>query len=69
MCRRIDPAFLARERVRLGEQVFSQEYQARFVAAPGGLFDPSALDDIFGATPRPAPLEWLPQAEQRAREW
>jgi hypothetical protein len=68
-CKRIDPAFLARERVRLGPQVWEQEYNGRFVAAPGGLFDPAALDDIFGQAPRPAPLEWLPQAEQRAREW
>jgi len=68
-CSRIDPAFLARERVRLGEQVFSQEYQARFVAAPGGLFDPAALDDIFGQALKPAPLEWLPAPEARAREW
>jgi hypothetical protein len=68
-CKRIDPAFLARERVRLGPQVWEQEYNGRFVAAPGGIFDPSALDDIFGATPHPAPLEWLPQAEARAREW
>lgn len=68
-CSRIDPAFLARERIRLGEQVFSQEYQARFVAAPGGLFDPAALDDIFGQALKPAPLEWLPAPEARAREW
>jgi len=68
-CQRIDPAFLARERVRLGPQVWSQEYAGKFVASPGGIFDPSALDDIFGTPPRPAPLEWLPQAEQRAREW
>ena len=68
-CKRIDPAFLARERVRLGPQVWSQEYDGKFVASPGGLFDPSALDDIFGGPSRPAPLEWLPQAEQRAREW
>jgi hypothetical protein len=68
-CSRIDPAFLAREKLRLGEQIFSQEYACRFVTAPGGIFDPGALDDIFGAPPRPAPLEWLPPAEQRAREW
>lgn len=68
-CSRIDPAFLARERVRLGEQIAAQEYGCRFVVAPGGIFDPSALDDIFGAPPQPAPLEWLPQGEQRAREW
>jgi len=68
-CKRIDPAFLARERVRLGPQVWEQEYNGRFVAAPGGLFDPTALDDIFGQPSQPAPLEWLPQPEQRAREW
>jgi hypothetical protein len=68
-CSRIAPSFLARERVRLGDMIFSQEYACRFVTAPGGIFDPSALDDIFGGPPRPASLEWLPQAEQRAREW
>jgi hypothetical protein len=68
-CQRIDPAFLAREKVRLGEMIWRQEYAGAFVAAPGGIFDPSALDDIFGQVPQPAPLEWLPQAEQRAREW
>jgi hypothetical protein len=68
-CPRIKPEFLARERLRLGDAIFSQEYSGAFVAAPGGIFDPGALDDIFGAPPRPAPLEWLPQAETRAREW
>jgi hypothetical protein len=68
-CPRISPEFLARERLRLGDAIFSQEYLGAFIAAPGGIFDPVALDDIFGGPPRPAPLEWLPQGEQRAREW
>ena len=68
-CSRISPAFLARERLRLGEAIFGQEYLCRFVAAPGGIFDPQALDDIFGQVLRPAPPQWLPPGEQGAREW
>jgi len=68
-CSRIAPAFLARERIRLGEQIAAQEYGCRFVASPGGLFDPSALEDIFGTAPKPASLEWLPPADAVAREW
>lgn len=62
-CPRILPAFLERERVRLGELLFRQEYQGEFIASAGGLFDPAALDDVFGAPPQPALENWMPSGE------
>ena len=45
---RIAPAFLARERVRLGETLFEQEYECNFVAAPGSVFSADVLAAMFG---------------------
>jgi hypothetical protein len=68
-CPRISPSFLARERVRLGRTLYAQEYEAEFVASAGGLFDPSALDDVFGRIAQPALEAWLPEGNGHARAW
>jgi hypothetical protein len=47
-CPRILPAFLRRERVRLGEALFEQEYQCKFVAASGSVFSADVLAAMFG---------------------
>jgi hypothetical protein len=47
-CPRIAPGFLARERVRLGEALFEQEYQCKFVAASGSVFSADVLAAMFG---------------------
>ena len=47
-CSRIAPAFLARERIRLGEALFEQEYECEFVAAPGSVFSADVLAAMFG---------------------
>jgi hypothetical protein len=50
--------------------MFSQEYLCEFLAAPGSLFDPLALDDLFSGTPQQADVNWLPPiANGHAREW
>jgi hypothetical protein len=68
-CPRISPAFLARERLRLGATLYAQEYLAEFVASAGGLFDPAALDDVFGRAAQPALEQWLPEGNGHARAW
>jgi hypothetical protein len=67
-CSRILPTFLARERERLGP-LFAQEYECEFLVAPGGVFDPGALADVFGAPLQPAPDDWLPHGNGHARQW
>ena len=47
-CPRIAPAFLARERIRLGEALFEQEYHCEFIAAPGSVFSADVLAAMFG---------------------
>jgi hypothetical protein len=47
-CPRIASAFLARERIRLGEALFEQEYECKFVAAPGSVFSADVLAAMFG---------------------
>lgn len=68
-CPRISPAFLARERIRLGATLYSQEYNAEFVASAGGLFDPEALNDVFGRSPQQATIQWLPEGNGHGRAW
>ena len=56
-CPRISPAWLARERERIGRYWYEQEYQCRFVDAEGSLYRSAdiaaAVDDslppLFGA--------------------
>jgi hypothetical protein len=67
-CSRISPDFLERERGRLGP-LFAQEYECQFLATPGGVFDPLAIDDLFSGTPQPAEMDWIPKANGHAREW
>ena len=43
-CSRISERFLERERRRLGAILFSQEYECKFIAAPGALFNADDLD-------------------------
>jgi hypothetical protein len=69
-CPRIKPDFLARERVRLGP-LYRQEYECEFLTAPGGLFDPDKLDEIF-RDPRQLAEdnEWLPKTSgETTRAW
>jgi hypothetical protein len=58
-CARISPAFLARERLRLGDALFRQEYECAFIAAPGSVFSADVLAAMFegcdAASGRPAP--------------
>ena len=68
-CPRISPAFLEREKVRLGPAMWSQEYMCQFVASVGGIFDPLALDDAFGTVPNVALEQWLPEGNGHARAW
>lgn len=67
-CSRISATFLARERQRLGP-LYAQEYECQFLAAPGGLFDPEALADVFGQPLLRAPDDWLPHTNGHARAW
>lgn len=70
-CPRISAAFLDRERARLGPLLFGQEYECKFVASVGGVFDPAALDDAFAGPALPAESCWLPELEDdtAARAW
>jgi hypothetical protein len=43
-CERIGAAFLARERISKGENVFRQEYLCEFLAGPGQMFTAEMLD-------------------------
>jgi hypothetical protein len=69
-CSRIKPAFLARERIRLGP-LYRQEFECEFLTAPGGLFDPDRLDEIFRDPGELVDLSgWLPPAAmQAAQAW
>jgi hypothetical protein len=56
-CPRISPAFLAKERQRLGELLYSQEYECRFVTGGTGYFSGADLEKLFGDLREPdAPL-------------
>jgi hypothetical protein len=46
-CPRITPAFLSRERRRLGEQLFKQEYECEFLDTAGGMFSSLDLANLF----------------------
>ena len=46
-CSRIAPAFLARERIRLGDALFRQEYHCEFIASPGSVFSAEILSAMF----------------------
>lgn len=62
---RITPAFLASERRRLGDLLFSQEYECAFIQAADALFSASDLDRMFSpVTDAPAP--WLKPAAPEA---
>ena len=47
-CSRIAPAFLDRERIRLGDALYRQEYGCEFLAAPGSVFSADVLAAMFG---------------------
>jgi hypothetical protein len=47
-CPRIAPGFLARERVRLGDALYRQEYACAFIVAPGSVFGADVLSAMFG---------------------
>lgn len=47
MCSRISKTFLDRERARLGDTLFSQEYECQFVANSTSVLDPDALAAMF----------------------
>lgn len=47
MCPRISPAFLAEEKLRLGDALYSQEYQCEFIADSFSVLDPDALAELF----------------------
>jgi hypothetical protein len=47
-CSRISPAFLKREKVRLGNALYRQEYCCEFVASPGSVFSADLLAAMFG---------------------
>jgi hypothetical protein len=49
-CSRISEKFLAREKKRLGPILFSQEYECKFIAAPGALFNADDLDAFMMRT-------------------
>ena len=48
-CPRISPAFLAKERKRLGDLLYSQEYECKFVTSGSGYFSGADLERLFGA--------------------
>lgn len=61
-CPRISKEFLEEERERLGEQVFAQEYECRFVDASGAAFTGDDISAMFGGQgpARPMPRGDLP---------
>lgn len=61
-CPRIAPAFLTRERIRLGEALFEQEYHCEFIAAPGSVFSADVLAAMFGDAAGDE-IEQFPQRE------
>jgi hypothetical protein len=67
-CPRISPQFLDRMRARLGASIFSQEFEAKFIASPGGVLDPERLDAIFGTDI--SPDAWAPRlTSEIAQSW
>jgi hypothetical protein len=48
-CPRIAPAFLAKERQRLGDLLYSQEYECQFVTSGSGYFSGADLARLFGS--------------------
>jgi hypothetical protein len=46
-CPRLTPAFLAEERIELGERWYSQEYLTQFIEAVGQVFSDAAIDAAF----------------------
>jgi hypothetical protein len=67
-CPRIGTAFLDRMRARLGPSIFAQEFECRFLVAPGGVLDPERLDAIFGTDI--SPDAWAPRlTSEVAQAW
>lgn len=56
-CPRIDPAFLAQERLILGERWYNQEYMCRFEETIGQLFSSEEIDRAFSRGGEPFKLE------------
>jgi hypothetical protein len=54
-CPRITPAFLEEAKRRLGSALFDTEMNCEFLVTAGGLFDPTALAQMFGGT---MPTDW-----------
>lgn len=55
-CPRIDAAFLAEERLALGERIFKREYGCVFSAADDAVFAPEAIDAALAALASAPPL-------------
>jgi hypothetical protein len=55
-CPRISPAWLASERLRVGERFYAQEFGAEFVDADGQLFSTDVIDRAFREDVRPLVL-------------
>jgi len=49
-CPRISASFLEEERRRLGDAIFSQEFECAFITTGASVFDASALAAMFGET-------------------
>ena len=60
-CPRHDPEFLERERARLGDAIYSQEYQGEFLSTPGGFFSAADISTLFNSSesdkPTAAPVD------------
>jgi hypothetical protein len=55
---------------RLGERMFSQEFENRFLEAPGALFSAADIDALFARSPNPAEYtSVVPAAAGAAKQW
>jgi phage terminase large subunit-like protein len=50
-CPRITQDFLNEAKLRLGPALFDNEFNCEFLLSAGGLFDPTALTEMFGGMP------------------
>jgi hypothetical protein len=67
-CSRILPAFLAKERKRLGP-LFAQEYECKFLDSPNALFSAFDLDAIFDRAVNTENVDITSEIKEREEIW
>lgn len=75
MCPRIPKSFLEEQRQRLGQALYDQEYNCKFITSSLSLLDPTALDELFNNAPDLKPkftisnTDLFGRSEDKWTEW